>query len=173
LSDPDPRSDAELVAAAGAGDVQAFESLYHRHRDWTVALAYRFTGDRDLALDVLQDTFAYLLRRLPAIRLHARLTTFLYPVVKHTAQQARRKNRRGNDDPSAMAEAASPEAPPPDSHASMIRAVADLSESHREVVLMRFVSDMTLAEIAFALGVPVGTVKSRLHHALGRLARSG
>jgi RNA polymerase sigma-70 factor, ECF subfamily len=164
LAEPDPRSDAELVAAAGAGDLAAFEVLYLRHRDWTVALAHRFAGDRELALDVLQETFAYLLRRLPGLRLTARLTTFLYPVVKHNAQEARRKRRLGaprEDDASSVP--ASPD------HAPLRAAVDALPEPQREVLLMRFASGMTMGEIALALNVPVGTVKSRLHHALARL----
>jgi hypothetical protein len=54
---PDSLSDLDLVAAVSGGDVGAFEALYYRHRDWVVNLAFRFTGDRDLALDVLQETF--------------------------------------------------------------------------------------------------------------------
>lgn len=53
--------DAELVAAINQGDHAAFETLYRRHRDWTVNLAFRFTGDEALALDVMQETFLYLL----------------------------------------------------------------------------------------------------------------
>ena len=46
-----------LIAALNGGDERAFEALYFRYRDWVVALAYRFTGDENLALDVLQETF--------------------------------------------------------------------------------------------------------------------
>jgi RNA polymerase sigma-70 factor, ECF subfamily len=64
----DPRSDQELIAAANAGEVGAFESLYRRHRDWVAGLACRFTGDRDAALDVMQETFVYLLGKFPGSR---------------------------------------------------------------------------------------------------------
>ena len=80
-AESDPRSDAELIAAWRGGDDGAFETLYRRHRDWVVALALRFGGDRDEALDVLQETFAYLVRRVSGLELQHRLTTFLYPVV--------------------------------------------------------------------------------------------
>ena len=63
MADP---SDLELVERANRGDVDAFELLYRRHRDWVVALAERHTGSRDDALDVLQETFAYLFGRFPA-----------------------------------------------------------------------------------------------------------
>jgi DNA-directed RNA polymerase specialized sigma24 family protein len=65
----DPRNDQELIAAANAGDATAFEVLYFRYRDWVVGLAFRFTGDRDLALDVLQETFLYFLRKFPGFNL--------------------------------------------------------------------------------------------------------
>src|SRR5688500_13279504 len=78
----DPRSDLELVAALNGGDVSAFNGLYYRYRDWVVRLAARFTGSDDDALDVLQETFSYVLRKFPGFRLTSAMTTFLYPVVK-------------------------------------------------------------------------------------------
>jgi RNA polymerase sigma-70 factor (ECF subfamily) len=168
LNTAEARSDAELVASASAGDVGAFETLYLRYRDWTVALAFRFTGDRDLALDVLQETFAYLLRRAPkGLRLDARLTTFLYPVVKHTAMHARRK--RGDVVGGVQREEPAACEPTAHGHAAVAAMVDTLPEAQREVLLMRFVADMKLHEIAIALDVPVGTVKSRLRLAVQRL----
>ncbi len=61
MSGPPARRRGPSVAAANRGDPAAFEALYFRYRDWGARLAYRFTGDRDEALDVLQDAFAYLL----------------------------------------------------------------------------------------------------------------
>jgi hypothetical protein len=62
--DLDGRS-VELVAAINDGDPTAFEVLYFRYRDWVAALAFRFTGDEHAALDVLQETILYVLRKLP------------------------------------------------------------------------------------------------------------
>ncbi len=59
----DQPTDADLVARANASDANAFEALYLRYRDWVTNLASRFTrGDRELALDVMQDTFMHLYR---------------------------------------------------------------------------------------------------------------
>ena len=88
------RSDAELVAAINNGDAGAFDVLYFRHRDWVIALAYRLTGDRDAALDVLQETFLYVLRKFPGFRLTANFKTFLYPAVRNLSIAARRKAAR-------------------------------------------------------------------------------
>ena len=169
MAEPDPRSDEALARAANGGDEAAFESLYRRHRDWVVALAYRLTGSHADALDVLQDTFAYLLGKLPRLRLSASMTTFLYPVVKHLSIRARRKSRRhltGADD--VLAEAEAPQAPPP-ARQELAAVLRVLPEAQREVLLMRFVDEMALREIAEALRVPTGTVKSRLHNALRTL----
>ena len=156
--------------AINAGDLRAFEILYYRHRDWVVRLAARFTGNDADALDVLQETFAYLYRKFPGFELTARLTTFLYPVVKNLSIQARRKRARYAEEGIELAE----------DRGSVGRGLADedlaaalrgLSELHREVVLMRYVDGMSIEEIAVALTVPAGTVKSRLHHAVEAMKR--
>ena len=166
----DSRTDDALIAAANRGDVAAFEALYRHHRDWVVALAYRFTGNRDDALDVLQETFIYWLGKFPGFRLTARLRTFLYPVIKHIAAERRRKSARyAAALPADEAVVAPASGDCTASRADLADAMADLSDAHREVVLMRFMDGFTLHEIAAALDVPVGTVKSRLHVALDRL----
>src|SRR3954463_11935973 len=88
------RPDQSLVDALNAGDSRAFDAIYFRYRDWVVRLATRFTGNADDALDVLQDTFAYVFRKFPGFRLTASMTTFLYPVVKNLSIAARRKRMR-------------------------------------------------------------------------------
>ena len=159
LSPPDD----DLVARANGGDPAAFEALYLRYRGWVHALAYRFTRDRDAALDVLQETFLYLLRKFPGFSLTARMTTFLYPVVKNCSIEARRKAERFAGDPEKVADVPSAD-PPPGSEESDIAAIlAVLSEEHRETLLLRFADGLSMEEIAGALGIPVGTVKSRLH----------
>ena len=88
------RTDQELIHAANAGDTHAFEALYHRYRDWVVNLAFRFTGDRELAMDVLQETFFYFARKFPGFTLTCQLRSFLYPVVNKHAITASRKAQR-------------------------------------------------------------------------------
>lgn len=165
----DPRSDEQLVADLNAGDESTFEVLYYRHRDWVARLAYRFTGNSEDALDVLQETFAYLFRKFPGFVLSARMTTFLYPVVKNLSIAARRKGRREINLDQL------PEPPPAmhlagdDPRDDLGVVLGELPAGQREVVLMRFVDDLSLMEIAQALRIPEGTVKSRLHNALQTL----
>jgi len=169
----DPRDDQTLVEAINRGDPAAFEALYYRYRDWVVRLARRFTGNDADALDVLQEAFAYLLGKFPGFRLTARMTTFLYPVVKHLSLgllRSDRTHRSHSAEAQALAEVPAPPTEDPSASRSELAAVmAALPESHREVVLMRFVDGLTLAEIADALTIPIGTVKSRLHNALETL----
>lgn len=164
----DPLGDAELVAAINQGSHAAFETLYRRHRDWTVNLAFRFTGDEALALDVMQETFLYLLRKFPGFELRAQLRTFLYPAVRNLSIAARRKASRcqaasGEDD--LLATLPAPEVAPSGS-GDLTAVLAGLTEEHREVLLLRFVDGLSLEEISVAMEIPIGTVKSRLHNAL-------
>ena len=153
------------MKAANRGDESAFEALYYRYRDWVVRLAYRFTGNPDDALDILQETFAYLIKKLPHFHLTARMTTLLYPVVKHLAATRRRKERRYVPGEEILEETAAPEARQT-SREDLTAALGALPAGQREVVLMRFVDSMSVKEIARALKIPIGTVKSRLHNAL-------
>jgi RNA polymerase sigma-70 factor (ECF subfamily) len=102
------QSDQELIEQANKGDSDAFEALYYRYRDWVYRLAWRFTGNQSDALDVLQETFAYLLGKFPGFELTAAMTTFLYPVVRHTSLAIRRKNRRFASDQEALGELVAP-----------------------------------------------------------------
>jgi len=159
-----------LIESANKGDAEAFEALYHRYRDWVYRLAWRFTGNRDDALDVLQETFAYLLGKFPGFELTAAMTTFLYPVVRNLSVNARKRTGRFASDAEVLDDLAAPQQDEYRNSLTELAAVlAVLPDTQREVVLMRFVDAMNLAEIAAALAIPLGTVKSRLHNALNAL----
>ena len=171
MSSSDPRTDEQLVDALNGGDAAAFEALYYRYRDWVARLAQRFCGNEADALDVVQETFLYFHRKFPGFVLSARLTTFLYPVVKHLALAARRKRGRMGTDLGAVELMAAPQAEAREEGLEDLRAVvAAVPEIHREVLLMRYVDEMSLEEIAKGLEIPLGTVKSRIHNALKMLA---
>ena len=163
--------DQQLVDALNRGDARAFDAIYHRYRDWVVRLALRFTGNNEDALDVLQETFAYVFRKFPGFRLTASMTTFLYPVVKNLSIAARRKRTRmASSDAVETPDPPAPSEVDPARQRSELEAVmASLPEGQREVLLMRFVDGMSLQEIADALGIPEGTVKSRVHNAIATL----
>ena len=158
--------DRELIERANRGAADALEQLYLRHRDWVIAVAYRFCGDPEEALDVMQDAFAYLFGKFPGFTLSAQLTTFLYPVVKHLCVDRIRK-RRPTVDVNELAD--SLPAPPAPSPTNIHHLLDSLPPKAREVLLLRFVDDLSLEQIAGALDIPLGTVKSRLHHAIAAL----
>ena len=160
--------------AINDGDPDAFEALYLRHRDWAVNLAFRFTGDRELALDVLQDAFLYLLKIFPGFALRAKFTTFLYPVIRNLALNARKKSQRYELVDDKLEELTEPVEPDvgeniEDQLRVMMRS---LPAQQQEVLLLRFVDEHSLNEIAEMLEIPKGTVKSRLHNALRALAEN-
>jgi RNA polymerase sigma-70 factor (ECF subfamily) len=161
-------TDKELIELVNKGDSDAFVTLYHRYRDWVYRLAWRFTGNEQDALDVLQETFTSLLKKFPGFHLTASMTTFLYPVVKHISLNMRRLKSPGKISQAALEEIAEPVIPQT-SRTELAAALANLSDQQQEVVLMRFVEDMTLEEIATVLKVPLNTAKSRLYDALHRL----
>ncbi|MFH1719203.1 MAG: sigma-70 family RNA polymerase sigma factor [Planctomycetota bacterium] len=163
-------SDRDLIESANKGDADAFEALYRRYCDWVYRLAWRFTGNREDALDVLQETFAYLLGKFPGFELTAAMTTFLYPAVKNLSLATRNKNGRFSSDTDVLNElAATAPQESEGSRAELAGVFAALPDDQREVVLMRFVDSMSLHEIAVALDIPLGTVKSRLHNAMNML----
>ena len=156
--------------AANAGDAQAFETLYERHKDWALALALRFSGDSSDAADAVQETFLHLLGRFPGFELRARMTTFLYPIVRHAALAARRRRGRFATDESALSAApASADDGGVEGREELLAALAGLPEPQREVLLLRYAHGLDEAEIAELLDIPAGTVKSRAHHALRTL----
>ena len=163
-------SDLELIAEINNGDSGAFETLYLRYRDWVVSLAQRFTGDSDAALDVMQETFLYFLKKFPGFRLTANLKTFLYPAVRNLSIAVRRKAQRYQATEAQLEKIENTASEETVVASSELAAVlAGLSEEHRETILLRFVDGLSLAEMAEAMEIPLGTVKSRLHIALQTL----
>ena len=166
------QDDRALVARANAGEAAAFTALYRAHGDWAYAVAQRLVGDRDDARDVVQEAFDALFGKFPGFVLASSIRAYLYPVLRHCAISAlRRKRRIVPLDP----EAAAARAPQPGwergSPSDFDRMIAALPAEQRAVVRLRFGLDFRLEEIADALGVPLGTVKSRLHHALAALRK--
>lgn len=166
-----PASDLELIAAMNSGDEAAFETLYYRYRDWAASLARKFTGCDSLANDVLQETFLYFLKKFPGFVLTSQLKTFLYPAIKNHSLNAigkAGKLQTGSQGQMVLENLVAPSVNhTPDDVFEC--ALAGLSEDHKEILMLRYVDGLNLAEIAQASGIPLGTAKSRLHHALSRL----
>jgi len=162
--------DKALIKAAGNGDSLAFETLYSRHKQYVLSVAARYGATGQDALDVLQETFLYFVKKLPGFELRSQFRTFLFPAAKHLS--LKKKPRSGHisveEAPELAASLICPETEE-QQRTAVAETVAALPEAQREVVMLRFVDGFSLPEIAEALDIPVGTVKSRLHNALARL----
>ncbi len=169
--------DEELIRAANRGDAAAFGELYRRHRDWAWRVARRILGDGELAWDAVHDAFRGVLALFPGFTLRARFTTFLFPVVKNAALmllRRRRQERRGAEPADGPEEWLARDAGTglaPEVRGALVRALAKLPEIHRDIVLLRFADGLPLEAAAEALGIPLGTAKSRLHYALRELGQ--
>lgn len=176
--DFDRLNDASLVDLCNGGSPReasrAFNALYRRHKSFVLRVVMSVLPDNSLALDALQETFTWLLRRFPptgeGLQLTAKMTTLLYPVAKNSAiTQWRKANRlaaNADVDPDQLP------APLDSGESDLERVLRELSFERREVVTLRFVHDLSLADIAEALEIPVGTVKSRLNAAVTQLRNS-
>ncbi len=177
-------ADAQLVAAAQAGDLPAFEALVGRHEKRIVNIAYRITGDYDDACEVAQDAFVSAFRNLKKFRGDARFSTWLTSIVINQARnrlkQVRTRRSRepvSLDDPIATEDGAMMPDPPSSSPSAlermeqrdMQRAVQDcisgLEAEFREALVLRDVQGYAYDEIGKVLKVREGTVKSRLFRA--------
>lgn len=159
----------------GQGNEQAFEALYSRYRLRLYNLLLRYVQDGALAEDLYQEAFLRLLRAAPRWRPEARLSTWLYRVAINLCIDAARRRRDEGLTPEA-AELIADGRPGPQDAVQQSEAlqrvkveVAQLPDQQRAVLLLRVYEGLGEQEVAEIVGCPVGTVKSRLHHALRRL----
>lgn len=176
---PDDRlSDGELVELCNSAEPgrarQAFGILYERHKEFVLRVALATVHDHSLALDALQETFTSVLSKFPppgsGLDLTAKFTTYLYPIARNAAVSQLRKAKRSLPDDAKEPDELAFLGPEPDSDLDAL--LRELPAGRREIVLMRYVLDLSLADIAAALDVPVGTVKSRLNSAVSQLRKS-
>jgi RNA polymerase sigma-70 factor (ECF subfamily) len=167
MRDPGQQTDELLLDAFRRGNTDALGILYDRHARTVLAFALRFTGDRALAEDVVQDCFKELIDRIDGFELRGQLTSWFYVVAKRRALRLRECSERsqGELDQEALA---IPEVGPEPTE-DLRRLLERLPGAHQEVLVLRFLDGWDLQSIADALEIPLGTVKSRLHNALAVL----
>lgn len=162
-----PLCDAGLAAAARRGDRGAFEQLYRRHSGAVYALCLRLTGRRDLAEDCTQETFIAAWRGLAGFEARAGLATWLHRIAVNTALARRRGPAARMEALATDAEAVSVAAAAPDMAAplDLERAIADLPDGARHVLVLVGLYGHTHAEAGQLLGIAEGTCKAQLHRA--------
>jgi RNA polymerase sigma factor (sigma-70 family) len=174
----DSESDEVLLRRVGRGEADALTLLYRRHADGLFWFLLRLASDRMLAEEILQDTLLAVWRGADSFAGRAKVRTWLYGIARRQAHNRLRVVRPSEAALEDVAEPVTTEPGPEElvlaglERDRVLAAVDRLSLVHREVMVLMFVAEMPQAEIAAVIGVPVGTVKSRLHHARSALVRS-
>jgi RNA polymerase sigma-70 factor (ECF subfamily) len=167
-------TDVVLVERAAQGDAHAFQALVSRHAAGLFRLACSLVGNRTDAEDVLQETFVGAFRSLPRFERRASFRTWLGQILVRQAASLRRsratRRTMALDAPHAAVEpSVAGGTSEVDYRADLGEALQQLSPEHREVLVLREFEQLSYDDIAAALGVPRGTVESRLHRARGEL----
>lgn len=176
---PDER---DLVRRARGGDAAACEALAVAHRRDAYLLALQLMGNRDDALDVAQDALLRFFTTLHRFRADEPVRPWLYSIVRNRCRDLMRRGRVRRHEPiEAEPDRWRPELvdagadPHRDAARAELRrrvwrALAALTPEHREILVLRDYQDLSYEEIAEVLGIPRGTVMSRLHRARRALA---
>ena len=160
-----------LIRRSLAGDESAFAALFHQYKNLVFKTAFVMLGSRDEADDLLQDVFLEVHRSLPGYQASkGAFSTWLYRITVNDCLSWRRKRRflffsfeecraEPADDSQTHEEQA-------ELAEQVLKAMSHLSSKLRAVVALRYYRDLSYAEIATILNIPIGTVKSRLCQAM-------
>lgn len=168
--------DELLVLQSQAGDAAALRTLIERWQPRLGRLAWRLTGEREAARDIVQDAWLAIMRGLHRLDDPARFRSWAYRIVRNkcadwTRRRVIRRNAADEICETTAAACANP-SHETDSTGDVARlrdALAELPNEQRAILSLHYLDGMSVAEIARVLGVPNGTVKSRLYHARNRL----
>ncbi|MDO8749783.1 MAG: RNA polymerase sigma factor [Dehalococcoidia bacterium] len=171
-------NDAEAVGLCQDGDSEAFRHLVERYQDVLYGTAYLMTGNPSVAEEYVQDAFLSAWRGIDTFGVGRPVKPWLVRILVNTVISGRRRRSIQTvpvDDPDTLPDNVS-EASDAFQMAERIedrlrlrQALASLPNEHRQVVMLRYFTGLSLSEVANVLGCPEGTVKSRLHRALERL----
>jgi len=185
--DWDKLDDAALIAEVRKGRIAAFTQLVERHQRSLINFFYHLSWDRHLAEDCAQEVFLRLYAHLGTYEPQAKFTTFLFRIARNLWIDRRRsENARGREvsleSPVGFGESRVLRDRLPDASATPVeilareerqeelrRAIGRLPEEQRTVLILSEIQGLKYQEIGEILGIPVGTVKSRMHTAVERL----
>ena len=161
---------------AATGDDGALSALYDRYAGMVYAMGLRLLGDRSLAEDLVQDVFASVWQKAESFDpSKASLVTWIYRISRNrsTDLDRRRRSRPDSAGSEPLAYLAGGEGTRRlAERLDVAEALSRLSPDHQEVLALAYVEGLTQREIALALDVPLGTVKSRTASALGAMRRA-
>lgn len=172
-------NDKALILRLQAGDLEALGELYDRHRNLVYRTALAITHDTESASDLLQDVFLRLHRFADKVDPDRPMEPWLYRVTANQSYTWMKRRNRWYRNLKEMGEWLSRDRKPTPHHLAerdeewrwVQEAVAALPLAQRMVVVLYYVRDLPLKEIASILDIPVGTVKSRLHYGRQTLKR--
>lgn len=187
----DELSDEQLIGRYRSGDADAFNTLIRRYRAELFHFLVRFTGNRAAAEDVFQEAFLQVHISADSFDTSRRFKPWLFTIAANKARDALRKKARRPAAPldAPVGDASDPgrtfvdlleaDLPQPDERLSEAElgqrvqsCVSGLPDHLREILLLAYFEKMSYQEVSQALGIPLGTVKSRLHTAVGTFARA-
>jgi len=169
-------ADAELMLRVQRGDRAAFDLLMERWQQPVLHFIFRTLPDTEEAEDLTQAVFVQLWRTAPRYQPSARFSTFLFTIARNLRIDAIRREKRPELDPEDFMPDSAPAADESlvqaDDESRLRLALKDLPADQIQVVELSFFADKPHSQIATELGIPLGTVKSRLRLAMSRLKRA-
>jgi RNA polymerase sigma factor (sigma-70 family) len=166
-----PDDDSALLARLAAGEREAIDRLYGRYGRPLYAFVCDVVGDPGLAEEIVQDTFVAAWRGARGFEGRSSVSSWLFAIAR---RQARDRQRRTGPELAPVEDLAVVPASDPEPEAAAVAsatraelagALASLPGHHREVLILAFVAELGGSDIASVLGIPEGTVKSRMHAA--------
>ena len=172
----EPSSDEMLVARIAGGDRLAMQTLFARHRTPVYRWLLRLVGNETVAEDLLSDVFLDVWRQAGRFQARSAVSTWLLAIARFKALSARRGRKDAELDETIEATVADSADNPEvvlqkKSRDQFVRtALTTLSPEHREIIDLVYYHDKSVDECAQILGVPSGTVKTRMFYARKKLA---
>ncbi|GAC1460382.1 MAG: sigma-70 family RNA polymerase sigma factor [Chamaesiphon sp.] len=171
----DKDADTELVKRCLQGDQQSFRKLYRRYQQKVRSTLYQLCGPSSLD-DLVQEVFLRTWKGLPKWQQKAKFSTWIYRITWNVASDQRQEFAQKRSQLQKIAYAATTESEGPSvehlHYEDLVqRGLAQLSFEHRTVLVMHDLEELPQKEVAQILGIPVGTVKSRLFHARGTIRK--
>lgn len=168
--------ESAALCQARKGDQAAFDTLVRVYQRKAYAIAYGFVGNREDAIELAQEAFARAYKAIHRFDTEMPFYPWLYRIIKNAClNHLKKKKRRGEVSLTALAEGGyeivdagsdpARDAELNELRGAIVRAIGRLSPKHREILVLRHIEELSYAEIAACLGIPAGTVMSRLHAA--------
>jgi len=189
-STPEKPTDAELLAQFGEGDESAFREIVSRYKNGLYAFLRQFLNRRELVEDVFQETFLQLFTSRDSFDHNRPLRPWLFTIAANKAKDALRKYQRTAAVPigtiadsqelsfdevlnTITSDTTMPyeELERGETALRVEQVIADMPENLREILILAYFNKFSYKQMARILSIPIGTVKSRLHTAVGRFSK--